>query len=87
MTACAAVTARPACGVKWLRPDDLGYADALAIERETAMEGDKAVIAQLNSQLKNELTAINQYFLHARMLRTGALVGLASTSTKSRSRR
>src|SRR4051812_49103403 len=42
------------------------------------MQGDKDIIALLNEQLTSELTAINQYFLHAKMQEHWGYIKLAS---------
>ncbi|RCG27867.1 bacterioferritin [Sphaerisporangium album] len=48
------------------------------------MQGDKDIIALLNEQLTSELTAINQYFLHAKMQEHWGYTKLAAyTRTES----
>jgi bacterioferritin len=41
--------------------------DPKGFNKEVAMKGNEKIIEHLNARLAEELTAINQYFVHAEM--------------------
>ncbi len=51
------------------------------------MQGNPETLDILNEILTAELTAVNQYFIHAKMCRTGASTNCTITPERSRSTR
>ena len=51
------------------------------------MQGNAKVFDYLNQVLKNELTAVNQYFLHARMFKNWGLTKLDELESKDEIKR
>src|SRR3977135_3972524 len=60
----------------------MAYPAESVILREPAMKGDAKVVEYLNKALRHELTAVNQYWLHYRLLENGGSQALAKKGRK-----
>lgn len=56
----------------------VGFLSKTTVMKGKTMKAEAGIISQLNIILKNELTAINQYFLHSRMIKDWGFDRLAS---------